>query len=189
MAIFRMRAMITSQQLRDGARNNGLFIANAVFFQITWFACVIGGAAGAPQWGFAGVLALLVCSWFSGQFRRDLSLLALLGVTGFFLDTAWIALGILDFGEGALAPSWIVALWLGFSLTVNHSLGWLRQRPLLAGVLTATAAPITYLAGARLGAVEILDPWGLLLLAGTWGLMFMLLFASIAVPQQTETAR
>lgn len=160
-------------------RDNAPIIANAALFQATWFACVIGGAAGQPVWGFLGVVALLWYSHWVGFFSRDLGVVLVLGLIGFGVDSAWISLGILDFGSAPLAPSWIVALWLGFALTVNHSLGWLRQKPFLAALLAAAAAPVTYLAGERLGAVEIVQPAGLFLISGVWGAMFLVLFAIV----------
>jgi hypothetical protein len=181
--------MINRQQLLAGVRDSGPMLTNAILFQVTWFACVIGGAAGAPLWGFAGVVALIAFSWTVGLLQRDLRLLAVLGLTGFVVDTAWISLGILDFGDRALAPSWIVALWLGFALTVNHSMGWLRQKPLLAAALAAIFAPVTYLAGARFGAVEIADPLGLALISGAWAIMFLLLFSSASGSQESESVR
>lgn len=181
--------MIKIQQLLSSIRESGPMLTNAILFQATWFACVIGGAAGAPGWGFAGVLALLAFSWSVGTLQRDLRLLAVLGLIGFVVDTAWITLGVLDYGERALAPSWIVALWLGFALTVNHSMGWLRQKPLLAAALAAVFAPVTYLAGARFGAVEIADPLGLALISGAWAVMFLLLFSSTVSSQESESVR
>ena len=169
-------------------RENGPIIANAALFQVTWFACVIGGAAGQPIWGYVGVVALLLYSMSVGFLNRDLGVLLVLGLVGFGVDTLWIVLGILDFNSAVLAPSWIVALWLGFALTVNHSLGWLRQKPLLAAVLAAAAAPMTYVAGARLGAVEILEPAGLLLISAVWGLMFFVLFALVRGELRGEEA-
>lgn len=153
-------------------------LMNAILFQVTWFACVVGGAAGSSLWGFAGVLALIAFSWSVGCFQRDMRLLLLLGLTGFVVDTAWISLGILDYGDHALAPLWIVALWLGFALTVNHSMGWLRQKPLLAAALAALFAPMTYVTGASFGAVVIADALGLALISITWAVMFYLLFSS-----------
>ena len=181
--------MNSGQKLLEGMRDVGPMLTNAALFQITWFACVIGGAAGEPLWGFAGVLALLGYSWYAGLIQRDLWVLLTLGLTGFTIDTVWITLGILDFGGEALAPSWIVALWLGFGLTVNHSMGWLRQKPLLAAGLAAVFAPVTYLAGARLGAVEVTNPSGLALISGTWAIMFLLLFSAAAGRGETEAVR
>lgn len=57
-----------------------------------------------------------------------------------------------------LAPWWILALWALFATTLNVSLGWLRSRLLLAGVLGGVAGPFAYWAGERLGALSLREP-------------------------------
>ncbi len=152
-------------------------IANAVIFQVTWFACVIGGAAGQPIWGFLGVGLLLGMNVGQPLIRSDLWIMAILAAVGFAIDSAWIALDALSYGEGAvLAPAWILALWLGFALTVNHSMAWLQPRPWLAGLLAAVFAPVTYLAGERLGAVTVVEPLRLGMISAAWGVVFYLVF-------------
>ena len=152
-------------------------IANAVIFQATWFACVIGGAAGQPIWGFLGVGVLLGLNVGQPLIRADLWIMAILAVVGFAIDTAWIALNVLSYEGGALlAPAWILALWLAFALTVNHSMAWLQPRPWLAGLLAAVFAPVTYLAGERLGAVTVVEPLRLGMISAAWGIVFTLVF-------------
>ena len=56
------------------------------------------------------------------------------------------------------SPAWIIILWVGFSLTVNHSLKWLIAHPLLPALTGAIAAPITYFAGIKIGAVVYTEP-------------------------------
>ena len=57
-----------------------------------------------------------------------------------------------------LAPYWIVAMWALFATTLNSSLGWLKGRPLLAALMGGFGGPLAYLAGHRLGGVEMADP-------------------------------
>ena len=83
--------------------------------------------------------------------------------------------------QGGFAPSWILALWLGFALTVNHSLGWLQEKPWLAALLAALFAPVSYLAGERLGAVTVANPSGLLLVSVAWCALFYGVFARIGL--------
>ena len=155
-----------------------LQICNAVIFQATWFGCVLGGAAGQPIWGFLGVGVLLGLNLRQPPVRSDLFFMAVLGVIGLVLDTFWIELGVLSYPGGWLAPMWIVALWLGFALTVNHSLAWLQQKPLLAGLMAAAAAPLSYLGGERLGAVTVPDLSGLWIIALAWGVLFYAVFTA-----------
>ena len=47
------------------------------------------------------------------------------------------------------APPWIVLLWGAFALTLNHSMAWFAQRPLVASVFAAIGGPLAYLGAAR----------------------------------------
>ena len=55
-------------------------------------------------------------------------------------------------------PYWILAMWALFATTLNASLGWLHGRPALAGALGMLSGPLAYWAGARLGAIELVQP-------------------------------
>lgn len=153
----------------------GSQIPNAVLFQICWFTCVLGGARGTSIWGVLAVAALGA----ETLLRRpgsDLLLVGLLVPVGFVLDSLWIHFGVLDYGA-ALAPPWIVLLWAAVALTVNHSLAFLKPRPLLGGLLAGSCAPLSYLMGARLGAVTVPDPWLLASVGVVWFALFTVLFA------------
>jgi hypothetical protein len=53
------------------------------------------------------------------------------------------------FPSAQFAPVWIIALWMSFALTLNHSLAWLKSHPALAALLGAIGAPLAYWAAAR----------------------------------------
>lgn len=72
------------------------------------------------------------------------------------LATGWIAYPNGDWLPG-LAPYWIVCLWALFATTLNVSMRWLSGRYLLAAVFGAIGGPLSYLAGARLGAMSFVD--------------------------------
>src|SRR5690606_30836195 len=58
-----------------------------------------------------------------------------------------------------IAPFWILSLWAGFALTLNHSMRWLTARPWLVAPLAAVIGPASYLAAARVwGAVRLTAP-------------------------------
>lgn len=140
-----------------------LLVANIVAFQAGWLACVLGAAGGRPWLG--PLVALPVLAFHLRSAARpgvELALLAAAGLTGLALDSLLVLAGRLAFEEGVLvpglAPYWMVALWLLFATTFNVSLRWLRTRPALAALLGAVGGPLAYLAGARLGAAEVLEP-------------------------------
>lgn len=137
-------------------------VANFVAFQAGWFACVLGAARGAPMLGPAVcALLLLAMLWASSRRRALIVLLAAGGLVGGAWDTLLSALGLFHFDTAShapLLPLWMLALWVIFASTCNESLRWLQGRVLLAAALAAVAAPLSYLAGQRLGALSMPRP-------------------------------
>ena len=156
-------------------------LVNVAVFQAGWFVCVLGAARG-KSWPGLLLAALIVAAWLADAPRpRALALLiALTGVIGLCWDSALTALGLIDYAPGPLtppwAPAWILALWLLFATTLHRSLRWLQARLLLAALLGALAAPLSYLAAARLGALALpqLAP-ALVAQAAGWALLLPLL--------------
>lgn len=159
-------------------------LINFALFQAGWFACVLSAAAGRP---WIGVLAVLVAvAVHLGQARRPYPEVRLIGasiIIGLVVDSTLVALGLVSYPTGsyplglsALAPYWIVCMWALFATTLNVSLRWLTGRWPLAMVLGAVGGPLSYLAGARLGAMNLLQPTpALAALALAWGLVMPLL--------------
>lgn len=134
-------------------------LANFVAFQFGWFACVIGAAQGFPALGAAVALAVAAAHVaFARRPRTELALLLLAAAIGAGWDSLLAATGWVRFANGMLiagtAPYWIVALWVLFATTLNVSLAWLKRRLLLAAVFGAVGGPLSYLAGAKLGALS-----------------------------------
>ena len=134
-------------------------IVNALLFQATWFACVIGGAH-SILWP-----ALLSCGalmfWQLSPKRRhpsDVLLVIVAIVLGSVIDSLWIQGGFLSYQHQwplkNTAPAWIIILWAAFALTINHSLNWLKLNPLLPALAGLIGAPLSYVAGEKLGAIK-----------------------------------
>ncbi len=156
-------------------------IVNVVAFQLGWFACVLGAA---HAWPWAGVLVvavvvalhLMLAAYPLAEFKLVVAAL----VIGAVWEGLLLNLGLVRFTSGMLLahvpPLWMLALWAAFATTLNVSLGWLKHRPLLAGALGALSGPLSYWAGARLGALELGMPVAALAaLALGWGLITPLL--------------
>jgi hypothetical protein len=138
-------------------RNNWL---NLLWMQALWFGAVIGAAQ--EQLWLAPVLLMGFAFWEFRPVRRvygDFQLMLVAVLIGLILDTTWIKLGWLEFAAGWAssdrAPLWILLLWAGLALTLNHSLAWLQSRLLLAALLSGVSSPLSYLSAERLGAVDI----------------------------------
>jgi len=137
-------------------------ILNLVLYQVGWFACVLGAAHGHPVAGATLAFALTAVHVALTRDRAtELRLVLAAGLAGLVLDSANLHLGVLRFEPsqtllgGALAPLWIVALWMQFATLFRFSLSWMRGRPWLAATFGAVGGPLAFVAGARLGAAEL----------------------------------
>jgi hypothetical protein len=115
---------------------------NMLWMQALWFGAVIGAAQGL-LW-LAPLLLMGFAFWESRPVRRvygDFQLMLVAVLIGLILDTTWVRLGWIEFAASwALserAPLWILLLWAGLALTLNHSLAWLQSRLVLAAALGA----------------------------------------------------
>ncbi len=135
--------------------------ANFVLFQLVWFACVMGAAAGRPWLGPLAVAAWLALHAFWPGRPRELKLVLAVTLIGTAVDSALRAVGLLGYSAVPggwptfVAPPWIIALWAAFAALLRHSLAWLTPRPWLGAAFGAIGGPLSFLAGRRLGAVEL----------------------------------
>lgn len=163
-------------------------VINALAFQACWLAFVYG--AGRGLW-WPGFVVLLPFAWWqlraSEWPRSDVALVAVAAGMGFALDSILQLTGLLRYATpvpfAALAPAWIVGLWVAFALTLNHSLSFLKRRLRTAAVIGALAGPFAYWVGARAwDALVVVEPsWrGYAALALAWGVVTPLLVALAA---------
>lgn len=154
------------------------FWLSLIGYQLVWFAAVIGAAHDMAWPGVLGMLVYALAQLALAQnVRVDLSLMATALVFGLLLDGALIRSGLAAYAAGwpglALAPAWILALWMTFALTFSQSLRYLQQRLWLAALLGLVGGPLAYLGAARgWQVVTFTQPsWrALLLLALGWAL-------------------
>ena len=144
--------------------------AQLVGFYGFWLLAVIG------QNSLAWLLGLLIVAHFVFTPSRGADLRVLsLALIGIGIDGLLTGGGVFAFSQW---PVWLGLLWLGFVLTLGHSLRWLAARPLWQQVLLGVVAgPSSYLGGWRLGAVALpLGPWvSMLILSAIWGLLLVVL--------------
>ncbi len=161
----------------------GYVVANAIAFQIGWFACVLGAAYGLAAAGSALAAVIVALHLvFAARPAQSLKLIAIALLLGGLWDSALMAARALEFTSGGpmrgAAPHWILALWALFATTLNVSLGWLHGRALLAALVGAVAGPLSYWGAAQLGAVTLIDPvFALTALAVGWAAIMPALMA------------
>lgn len=149
-----------------------------VLGQVGWLICVLSAAGGQ---GWLGVLfvALLLAghlSWATNCLR-EATFVAVVTVAGWgweslVLQTGWIAYpnGMVLAGY---APYWMASLWALFALQINPLFSWLRAHRALAALLGAVGGPLSFRAGAALGAIRFVDTWAAVaLIAGGWAIIF-----------------
>lgn len=149
-------------------------LLNIVLFQLGWFACVLGAANGYAREG-AIAAALIVALHIARAARpgREAALAAVAALLGFVFESVLVQADWVRFEAGVLlegaAPYWMVALWALFATTLNESLRMLQTRPYLAALFGAVGGPLSYYAGARIGALDFVQPAAMLAaLAAGW---------------------
>ncbi len=157
---------------------------NFLWYQSVWFTAILGREALEP---FLFALLGLHLIW-CGHWRTELKLMVSCGIFGVIADSALSLSGLYLFDPAPSLlpiPLWLVGLWLGFAGTLNHSMSYLMSRPWLASAASLAAAPFSYFAGARFGAVTFgLDAQAVAITIGaTWAIL-MLLFAKMAAGQK-----
>ena len=161
------------------------WLPNMLAFQLVWLAAVGGAGRG---WWWCGPLALLAfAAWqlpASRWPRADALLMGVAAIAGLAVDTLWVQLDLMRFAQPVpsvhVAPVWIVALWMGFALALNHSMAALKPHPWLAVALGVIGGPVAYaIAESAWGAVVLAVPsWKpLLALALAWGVLTPALLA------------
>jgi len=147
---------------------------NLIWFQLTWFICVIGRT---PEIviGLAMIALHLV---LVGRPRHELRALAGIAVAGVAIDGVLTAVGIFDFNDALWLPPWLIILWLAFAATLSRCLRAFAARPWLAAVVGGFGVSFNYGIGERLGAVVFPQPLWITaaILILVWTCLFPVLF-------------
>ena len=156
-------------------------IANIGLFKIGWLACVYGAASGLAVEGC--LLALLIVTFTvkrAANVQAELLTVALITLIGLAWETLvasqhlMIYVGQTDsqLSGPVLAPFWLVVMWALFATTINQSMGWLKERLIVAAGLGAIFGPLAFVAGEKLGAVVFLnEPAAMTVLASGWAIL------------------
>ena len=132
---------------------------NAFGFQTAWWACIAGVGHGLeiPALVYGLVLASLHVA-FATKPWQEVQLAAIALALGIAIDTLLQATSVIQFYGWSLAflsPFWLWLLWVLFAMTLNTSLALLQTKPLwLSALLGLVFGPLTYYAGAQLGAAS-----------------------------------
>lgn len=165
-------------------------IANAIFFQLGWFVCILTNNVISIGFTLAFVLVNFYSMYVLTKklaLKQEIAWLMLCLAVGFTCETVFFNSGILELTPAAalpissgltLPPIWLLCLWILFAQTLRTSLSFIFSKPLITCLLALLFAPCNYFAGANLNAdVGIGQP--LLLNLGLIGLAWALALGSL----------
>ena len=163
------------------------FIGNLLSFQICWVAFVWGGAN--QRWWLGFIPLAVFSAWQLRATRWPRTDLVLIGVgmlIGALIETTMIRGGFFTYASQlpfvTLAPFWMLGMWAGFALTLNHSMAFFKSRLLLAATFGLFGGPLAYwIAGRAWNALAIPEPqWPSLLAIGVAWCLAMPLLCGLA---------
>ena len=155
-------------------------LINFVLFQVGWFVTVISVSNQMEYIAIFSVLGVLAAHlYLIAEKLKEFILILAAGLLGFVVDSILISGDLFsasgDLGLKDMAPLWLVLLWMLFSITINHSLGWLRYKYLLAALMGAVFAPLAYYVGTNFEVLTFSNNYssmGVMLIIGfTWAVV------------------
>ena len=156
-------------------------LINVAAFKLGWISSVVGGAQQIPWLGPLVVFAAVALHLARAQRpSSEFVLILSCGLIGAVFDSALVAAGWVTFPSGmfseAMAPYWIVTMWMLFGTTINLSMRWMRGRPLLASAFGLVGGPLAYVAGHKIGGIVFVDQAAAIaMLAVGWAIIMPLL--------------
>ena len=156
-------------------------IQNLVLFKLGWLACILFAAAGEPA------LAILAVAFVVGVHLakapvpvKEALLLTCAGLIGLVWESFMVFTGLIEYagvGTGAaLAPYWIVAMWVLFATTINYGFRWIKRHWALASFFGAIGGPVAFIGGVAMGAAQFTDtPLALAVIGVGWAFLLPLL--------------
>jgi hypothetical protein len=149
------------------------FWVNLVGFQLVWWLSILFGNAVIIPVTFI----LLLHIFFHSQPGSELKVLFFSALLGFSVDISLTLNGVFIFPDSHFPPLWLALLWFGFCATLQISLKYFSDRISLAFLVGGLGGSSTYLAAAKLGAVEFGYGWlsTFLILLVVWTFLYPLL--------------
>ncbi|MCZ8528690.1 DUF2878 domain-containing protein [Alteromonas sp. PRIM-21] len=157
-----------------------LKVVNFAWFQsIWWLVILFQNSAVLPVLGL-----LLIWIVFSPKRIEDIKLMSVVFLLGTLVDALLTLSGLFIFNQTEVLvsfwpiPIWLSLLWAAFAGTVYHSLTAFNGRMIIAAIAGAVFAPLSYIAGAKFGAVELGASMVLsyIFIALVWSVIFPLCF-------------
>lgn len=148
---------------------------NLIGFNVSWFGLVYWGNAFIP----ISLSLLLIHLYFYGRKNHELRLVLIITLLGVFVDSLLQYFTVFVFENNTHIPLWLITLWACFAATICHSLNFLSRHKALQLLVGGLLAPLSYIAGYKLNAVDFTLPISMtyLILSFIWAVMFICFYA------------
>lgn len=149
---------------------------NFVLFHLLWGAAIFGAVAGTNLWA-ALTLGIMIVQGLTvtRRWRVDALLIASGTLVGVVFEILLLQTGAIEYALQEVSwfpPFWIIALWIGFAQSFNHSLNWLTKYYLFAALLGGIGSVASVFSGIHFGAAQTSNPLLLgLVYAIGWGML------------------
>lgn len=133
---------------------------------------------------YACFLPLLALTfWGQKNIKRNIVQILGFGFLGLLMDSILTWFGYFTFPSGhdlfwPFVPIWYFPLWFGFVISMIDLAIYFKNRIWLAGLLGSAGGPLSFLAGEKLGAIQIQGPiwilvvlWFFVTCLLTWGIL------------------
>jgi hypothetical protein len=146
-------------------------IFNFISFNAIWALAIFKGNTALP------LIIVLIAIHFVIVQERIIELKVVISgaLLGYTIDCFLTLLGFFSFEKvPGITPLWLVFLWLGFCTTLQHSLRFFYEKPVLAVLFGGIFGALTYLLAAHLEAVELAfnQLTSFFILAIIWAILF-----------------
>ena len=159
-------------------------VLNAIFFYIIWWGCVLGIQY---SYNYLGPLLKIIVGIahlnIIVDFKKEVKLILAVGLLGLIVESFHLHSNLLDysgyiFANSLFPPLWILCMWLGFAGTLNYSMFWMKGRWILMIICGAIFGPMSYLAGVKLGVLNLNFSYTLsiVVIGITWGLSIPIMY-------------
>ena len=154
---------------------------NIIGFQGCWWACVLGVKYDFPYLGPALMSFFLIVHFLYYILNYNEYIFIVISTfLGTIVDSLFLNTGLIEYNGltfNFIAPFWIIAMWAGFSATVNHSLSWLENKYFAGFLLGAISGPLSYAAGLKFEAINFNFTYlSISILSISWGIIVPSIF-------------
>lgn len=129
---------------------------NALGFNAIWFGCILYGNSFIP----IALVLLVVHLYTVKNCKKELITISVTSFIGVFVDSLLTYHHVFSFSTPLIfghigIPLWLIAIWLGFSATINHSIKYVKGSLPIQIIIGGFVFPLSYLSGFKLNAVAL----------------------------------